>query len=63
MGLEGADAAVVRAVYPDAGVAALLRSRWPLEVAPFSIASLNDRQAPALPPSPRTQPGIFSLAR
>ena len=41
MNLEGAAAAAVRAVYPDAGVAALLKSRWP--DATFSFASLNDR--------------------
>jgi hypothetical protein len=32
----------LRAVYPDAGVAAMLRNQW--TDAPFSVSSLNDRQ-------------------
>ena len=45
LGLEGDAARAVRAVYPDAGVAALLRNRWP--DAQFSISSLNDRNVVA----------------
>ena len=34
--------AKLRAIYPDAGVAAMLRNQW--QDAPFSISSLNDRK-------------------
>jgi hypothetical protein len=33
----------IRAIYPDAGVAAMLRNQW--TDAPFAISSLNDRRA------------------
>lgn len=35
--------AKIRAIYPDAGVAAMLRNQW--ADAPFAISSLNDRRA------------------
>ena len=39
---ESAESAKVKAIYPDAGVAAMLRNQW--DDASFSVASLNDRK-------------------